>query len=78
MFRSNYQRGLAARPHSRDYKVGSVIGYETFDGTRRKVVVTAKVPQIKNGRDGFDGHIEGEPDNHIWGYDYQVIRVFKK
>ena len=78
MFRTNRKRGLAARPHSRDYKVGSVIGYETFDGTRRKVVVTAKVPQIKNGRDGFDGHIFGEPNNLIWGYDHQVIRVFKK
>ena len=78
MFKSNYEKGLAARPISKDYQVGSIIGYETFLGHRRKVVITAKVPQIKNGRDGFDGHILGEPENTTWGYDYQIIRVFRK
>ncbi len=78
MFRTNFQRGLAARPVGKDYKVGSIIGYETFDGVRRKVVVTAKEQDIKNGRAGFDGHIFGEPNNLVWGYDYQIIRVFMR
>jgi len=77
-FRTSYATGTAARSFSRDYKVGSVIGYEALDGTRRKVVVTEKISDIKNGRPGFDGYIVDQPENTVWGYDKQIIRVFRK
>ena len=71
-----HRNGLVPNPRPILYEVGSVIGYETCIGTHRQVVVTAKVENIKNGKDGFDGYILGEPDNTIWGYDYQIRRVF--
>ena len=68
--------GLTSNPHAVFYEIGSVIAYETFCGSLRQVVVTAKVENIKNGKDGFDGYILGEPENTVWGYDYQIIRVY--
>ena len=60
------------------YKEGDTVRYETFTGELRTVRVTAKVPNIKNGRDGFDGHITGDKDNTVWGYDHQILRVYCK
>ncbi len=59
------------------YEVGDVVRYETFTGDLRTVKVTAKVENIKNGKNGFDGHIHGAEFDTVWGYDHQIIRVFK-
>jgi len=62
----------------KSYKKGDTVRYETFTGELRTVRVTAKVEEIKNGKDGFDGHILGDEDNEVWGYDHQIIRVYCK
>jgi len=60
------------------YEVGDIVRYETFTGDLRTVKVTAKVENIKNGKNGFDGYIHGyDPEDTVWGYDHQIIRVFK-
>ena len=66
----------------KSYKEGDTVRYETFTGELRTARVTAKVPDIKNGKDGFDGVILGQSqstsDAEVWGYDYQIIRVYCK
>lgn len=59
------------------YDVGSIIFYDAFGGTCRKVRVTLRDENIKNGRPGFDGVIVGGPDEGltVWGYDDQITRV---
>jgi len=59
-------------PTTHNYQVGSTVLYETFTGTIRQVVVTAKHDDVKNGRPGFDA-IHG-PEG-VWGYDDQIIEV---
>jgi len=61
----------------RSYEVGDTVRYETFTGELRTVRVTAKHAEIKNGKPGFDGYIHGNEDDTVWGYDNQIIRVFK-
>ena len=63
--------------HTKSYDVGDVVRYETYTGDLRTVVVTAKSDNIKNGRAGFDGHIHRAEFDKVWGYDSQIIRVFK-
>ena len=58
------------------YNVGDIVRYETFTGDLRTVKVTAKVENIKNGKNGFDGYIHGNEEDTVWGYDHQIIRVF--
>ena len=60
----------------KSYKVGDTVRYETFTGELRTVKVTDKVTNIKNGKDGFDGHILDDEKSTVWGYDHQIIRVF--
>jgi hypothetical protein len=57
-----------------DYEVGSVIEYGT--GPRR-VTVTLKEDDIKNGQPGFEGQIVGQSGigSRVWGYDYQITRI---
>jgi len=57
------------------YKVGDIVKYRTFTDDYRYVRVTNKEASIKNGKPGFDGvsSIDGE----VWGYDYQIVKVFK-
>ena len=62
---------------NKNYEVGDIVRYETFTGELRTVRVTLKLDDIKNGRPGFDGHIHGNEDETVWGYDSQIIRVFK-
>ena len=64
---------------NKSYEVGDIVRYRTFTGELRTVKVTAKSGDIKNGRPGFDGHIHGvyEDFGTVWGYDSQIIRVFK-
>jgi hypothetical protein len=54
-----------------------VIDYETFSGDLRRVTVRERVPQIKNGRDGFDAinHADGMA---VWGYDSQIVRIVER
>jgi len=65
-----------------NYKVGSIIEYETFGGGIRVVKVTGKEDDIKNGRPGFSGD-ELNPKTlkptgvDAWGYDYQIKRLVK-
>ncbi len=63
---------------TKKYRKGSIIEYKTFDGSRRKVLVTDRVPQIKNGKDGFDGLVLGGDGDSVWGYDHQIIRVIAR
>tara|TARA_B100000287_G_scaffold266083_1_gene250290 strand:- start:405 stop:605 length:201 start_codon:yes stop_codon:yes gene_type:complete len=65
---------------TKKYRKGSIIEYKTFDGERRKVLVTDKVANIKNGRDGFDGLVLGigVEDYSVWGYDHQITRVIAR
>ena len=62
---------------TKKYRKGSIIEYKTFDGSLRKVLVTAIIPNIKNKKDGFDGLVVGDGcgDYSVWGYDDQIIRV---
>ena len=62
---------------NKSYDVGDIVRYETFTGELRTVVVTDKSGDIKNGRPGFDGHIHRAEFDKVWGYDSQIIRVFK-
>jgi hypothetical protein len=57
------------------YKVGDVIKQKTFLDNHRYVKVTAKLDDIKNGRGGFDGHIVGDKNATVWGYNYQILKV---
>lgn len=58
-----------------DYKIGDRVVYHS--GSRRVVLVDEKEDDIKNGRSGFGGTVEGGPDDgmSVWGYDYQIISV---
>ena len=60
-----------------NYRKGSIIEYKTFDGSFRKVLITEKLDNVKNGRSGFDGLIvgDGQGEFSVWGYDYQITRV---
>ena len=58
-----------------NYRKGSIIEYRTFDGSLRKVLITEKLDDIKNGRRGFDGVLVNDRDYTVWGYDYQITRV---
>lgn len=65
-----------------EYKIGSVITYQPFGGGLRRVRVTEKSEDIKNGRAGFDGVLVVTVNDHdhvtsdrVWGYDSQIISV---
>ena len=59
-----------------NYEVGDVIEYSTFctksGQPGRRVQVTEKHADVKNGRPGFEGFNEF---GTYWGYDYQIMRV---
>ena len=60
-----------------EYKVGDIIEYQTYGGGKRVVLVSNKEAKIKNGKPGFDGStITGPGPELVWGYDYQITRVF--
>lgn len=63
---------------TKKYRKGSIIEYRTYDGTFRKVLVKERVPEIKNGKDGFDGLVLGSDNHTVWGYDHQIIRVIAR
>lgn len=63
------------------YKEGSIITYQPFTGSTRKVKVTNKQKNIKNRRPGFDGVViepKSEKGDTIWGYDSQIEKVIKE
>lgn len=59
------------------YKVGDTIEYTTFGGDVRRVTVTAKHRNVKNGRAGFDAAMNNSDGGgvSVWGYDSDVLRV---
>ncbi len=59
------------------YRVGSTITYKAFGGVVRNVVVENKERDIKNGRPGFDGHMEYKKSAGVWGYDDQIVHVVR-
>ena len=66
-----------------DYLVGDVVEYVTVHGARRVVKVTSKSPNVRCGREGFDGVVldSTEQDHRrsrVWGYSTQVVRVMKE
>lgn len=56
-----------------DYAVGSILVYRTFGGGTRRVEVTAREADIKNGCPGFDGVTADGMT--VWGYDDQIEQV---
>lgn len=60
-----------------DYRVGSIIEYKTFTGDSRKIRVTNKQEDIKNGKGGFDGLMMHVANMYVWGYDEQITAVVK-
>jgi hypothetical protein len=61
-----------------DYQVGDIIEYRPFGGGIRRVRVTAKHADVKNGKPGFDGELlEGQHalGHEVWGYNSQVVSV---
>lgn len=64
-----------------DYKVGDVVEYRPFGGGIRRVEVTNKDADVKNGLPGFDGELVDAGDQEwrgVWGYDDQIIRVVRR
>lgn len=62
----------------RDYKVGDIIEYSPFGGGIRRVRVTARHADVKNGEPGFDGELVDSSHalgNEVWGFDRQIVRV---
>ena len=57
------------------YSEGSIIDYQTWTGEIRRVIVTNREDDIKNGRSGFDGVLVGDTGNAVWGYDDQIVRI---
>lgn len=58
------------------YQVGDLIGYQPFNATTpRRVKVTAKLDDVKNGLPGFHGIVQGgiEDGGLVWGYDDQIV-----
>jgi len=58
------------------YKVGDTVRYETSTREIRTVRVTGKYDEIKNGQPGFDGVDNNGKGMNVWGYNYQILRVF--
>lgn len=55
-----------------EYEVGDIIEYSPYGGGLRRVKVTAKVEDIKNGEDGFEGVlVDGELE--VWGMNSQIL-----
>ena len=57
------------------YSQGSIIDYRTWTGEVRRVIVTSREDDVKNGRSGFDGVLVNDTGNAVWGYDDQIVRV---
>ena len=54
-------------------KIGDIVTYEVFGGESRTVKVTEVSEDIKNGKSGFSGTVDGGMS--YWGYDYQIIAI---
>ena len=57
------------------YSEGSIIDYRLVTGEVRRVLITEKLDDVKNGRSGFDGVLVDDVGFEVWGYDDQIIRV---
>ena len=61
-----------------NYSNGSIIEYRTWGGEIRRILVTDKLKDVKNGRSGFDGVLVNDTAYEVWGYDDQIIRVIAR
>jgi hypothetical protein len=63
------------------YHIGSILEYQTFCGTTRRVRIDEKSDNIKNDKAGFGGYvvdINNKLTNHsVWGYDYQITNIIE-
>ena len=57
------------------YSEGSIIDYRLVTGEVRRVLITEKLDDVKNGRSGFDGVLVDDVGFEVWGYDDQIVRV---
>jgi hypothetical protein len=67
------------------YAIGDIVVYRPgYDSELRRVRITNRDPDIKNGRPGFDGEMLDdslridEVDlviGGVWGYDEQIVEV---
>ena len=64
---------------SPNYDVGDVIEYRVFGGAIRRVLVSEKYADVKNGEPGFSGTQVGPGDEPYgcWGYTHQITAVIK-
>jgi hypothetical protein len=60
-----------------DYSVGDVIEYAAFGGEIRRVRVTVKDDDVKNGAPGFEGTMV-DSGMGVWGYNDQITRVVER
>jgi len=63
------------------YEPGDVVYYVAFGGSTRRVLVTEREENVKNGEPGFDGVDLDEPNEMfrgVWGYDSQITRVERR
>jgi hypothetical protein len=58
-----------------NYSNGSIIEYRTWTGETRRILVTEKHKNVKNGYSGFDGCLVDDTSFLVWGYDDQITRV---
>ena len=61
-----------------NYSNGSIIDYRTWTGEVRRIIVTEKLDDVKNGRSGFDGVLVDDATFEVWGYDDQIVRVIAR
>jgi hypothetical protein len=64
-----------------NYQAGDTLTYSTFGGKPRRIRVTERCEDVKNGRPGFDGFEVNEQGQRVaeydaWGYDSQILEVF--
>ena len=65
------------RERQRDYEMGDTVEY-CGNGGRRIVTVTGKYEDIKDGRPGFDGILDGTDNECYWGYDADITRIVRR
>ncbi len=62
------------------YRPGDIVEYQTFTGSTRYVEITSWEPDVKNGREGFDGIVTSgdEQGMSVWGYADQIVRLYAR
>jgi hypothetical protein len=63
-----------------DYTIGDILIYKAFGDRTRRVQVTERDPDVKNGQPGFDAILLSGNDagDSVWGYDWQIVGVERR